>query len=835
MTASLSLTIEGHEKLELRPYAVDGTEALSQLYQFDIDCLGTTGEAAEALDLVGQRATLSIGLNEAETRDIFGVIGSVTTSAPTPYGEARYRFRLVPWVSRLAFSRSNHIHGTVEPVSVADIIESEMNSALRSGAEVADTDLRKFEHEIRFKNTASYPKRDHVTQYEETDFAFISRLAEHYGIFYFFEAANGMEKIIFADDNIFTKPLEKTASLSWLPWLAGKREAAPDTIQEFEQYCGRVPEKVWLQDYNYSLPHVSLLVSSKVDDRGRGNWVEYGDHYLTAEDGQFIARMRAEELRSHQLRWRGRSAVASLAPGRSFALKDHPYSKWNQEYLVVSVRHQVRIALPGIEPADWDGYRNQFEVMQLSVPFRPARVTPKPRMDGLIHGHIDGTDERDAAELDDQGRYKVRVPFNLSGAADDKASRFLRMAAPFGGDGDGMHFPLFPDTEVVLGCVNGDPDRPVILGAVPNPRNLSVVTSANSFRHRLVTRSGMGLELGTDGGGGSSQGGGGSSSNTMATQSAFGRAPALISPNAFGDPGQGAAERQMLQTPAAAMAEESSDEKNYARLYANTANYMRLGAAPPEGEDAKLTDPGSLGYLTSTKDPATLPVARTDVLFKDKPGVFTTAEGQIYTEASGDLGMKAGGEMILHASGTLGVSSGNQIGLFSTKETAHFAGASYYILSAAGITISSVGDLNTQTKGKAIDVSDARDVTIEGADDTLMVEKGSRSNTIKMGNDSLKIDTGNLTVELGKGSETHKIKMGDLSMSCDLGKISLEAMNSISLKVGSSSITIDQSGITLKGMLVTAEADTTLTMKGLLVETNGSASNIVKGAVVMIN
>ena len=72
-------------------------------------------------------------------------------------------------------------------------------------------------------------------------------------------------------------------------------------------------------------------------------------------------------------------------------------------------------------------------------------------------------------------------------------------------------------------------------------------------------------------------------------------------------------------------------------------------------------------------------------------------------------------------------------------------------------------------------------------------------------------------------------------MSCDLGKISLEAMNSISLKVGSSSITIDQSGITLKGMLVTAEADTTLTMKGLLVETNGSASNIVKGAVVMIN
>jgi len=126
---------------------------------------------------------------------------------------------------------------------------------------------------MRFKHTGSYPKRDHITQYEETDFAFLSRLAEHYGIFYFFEAAGGVEKVIFADDNIFTKPLEKHPSLSWLPWIAGQREAAPHTIQIFEQHCGRVSEKVWLQDYNYREPHVPLLVSSAVDTRGRGNWV----------------------------------------------------------------------------------------------------------------------------------------------------------------------------------------------------------------------------------------------------------------------------------------------------------------------------------------------------------------------------------------------------------------------------------------------------------------------------------------------------------------------------------------------------------------------------------
>ena len=178
MTALISLTIEGYPDLKLRPYSVNGTEEMSQLYQFDIDCLGPEGDAAEALDLIGKRATLSIELEGADPRDIFGIIDSVLTSAPSSYGEPRYRFRLLPWLSRLNFSRSNHIHGTVGPISVADLLESELNSALRSGAEVADTDLRRFEHEMRFKHTGSYPKRDHITQYEETDFAFLSRLAE---------------------------------------------------------------------------------------------------------------------------------------------------------------------------------------------------------------------------------------------------------------------------------------------------------------------------------------------------------------------------------------------------------------------------------------------------------------------------------------------------------------------------------------------------------------------------------------------------------------------------------------------------------------------------------
>jgi type VI secretion system secreted protein VgrG len=131
--------------------------------------------------------------------------------------------------------------------------------------------------------------------------------------------------------------------------------------------------------------------------------------------------------------------------------------------------------------------------MPSDIQFRPQRRAAMPRFDGLLSGRVEGP-VTNQPRLDDQGRYRVRIPFDLSSTAEGDGSRWVRMATPFGGDGDGMHFPLFPGTEVVLGCENGDPDRPVILGAVSNPRNENVVTSEDPLSNRILFRSGMGLE-----------------------------------------------------------------------------------------------------------------------------------------------------------------------------------------------------------------------------------------------------------------------------------------------------------------------------------------------------
>ncbi|MEN9498388.1 MAG: hypothetical protein RIS83_207, partial [Pseudomonadota bacterium] len=198
----------------------------------------------------------------------------------------------------------------------------------------------------------------------------------------------------------------------------------------------------------------------------------------------------------------------------------------------------------------------------------------------------------------------VRVPFDNSDTPDGKGSQWVRMASPFGGDGDGMHFPLAPDTEVVVACVNGDPNRPVILGAVPNPRTKSVVTRENSLRNRMVTRTGMGFEMGADGnGGGGRVGGGTAASNNVSTQSAYGPVAPLGTPNAFGVKSTTGADDNSaplahLESPSAFMPVDDNTNETYVRIYsALDGSYVRYGTNPGTTEPAKMQQPKVIGHL----------------------------------------------------------------------------------------------------------------------------------------------------------------------------------------------------------------------------------------------
>jgi len=135
-------------------------------------------------------------------------------------------------------------------------------------------------------------------------------------------------------------------------------------------------------------------------------------------------------------------------------------------------------------------YRNTFTVLPAEVQFRPERKTPKARFNGVLNAKIDAAGSGQYAELDEQGRYKIILPFDTSGRKDGKASAWVRMMQPYAGSGHGMHFPLHKGTEVLLSFIDGDPDRPIIAGAVTNPETPSLVNADNQTKSRLVSASG---------------------------------------------------------------------------------------------------------------------------------------------------------------------------------------------------------------------------------------------------------------------------------------------------------------------------------------------------------
>ena len=132
-------------------------------------------------------------------------------------------------------------------------------------------------------------------------------------------------------------------------------------------------------------------------------------------------------------------------------------------------------------------------------------------------------------------------------------------------------------------------------------------------------------------------------------------------------------------------------------------------------------------------------------------------------------------------------------------------------------------------------IQNSRTVTVKDADDTLTLEKGSRTETIKMGSDTLSIDMGNRSTTLKMGNDTTELKMGNLSIKCALGAVTIEAMQSITLKVGQSTVVIDQTGVTVKGMMIQQEAQLLHKVKTLMLQEKADALATIEGGLVMIN
>ncbi len=461
------------DALDARTFEVvrfTGTEQLSRLYFFDIVLLSRNPDPdlEAAMDSTGT-FTIHGRAGDAPFHGVPRVFEQLHAVGSLYF----YRVELVPRIWRMSLSRQNQLF-------LEKPLPAILTEVLRQGELASRVDFE-------FRLQREFERLEYVCQYQESLLDFFCRWLEREGLAFHFEQGEQGERLILLDTDISRIAAPHAATLEYSATHNLDQHRKEQVVQSFRMRQQALPRQVLLKDFNPQLPSLNLQARARVSDTGHGEIYIYAEHFRTLAEGNRLARIRAEEILCREKIFSGSSCVPFLRPGYLFELQRHFRDAYNQEYLVTEVEHEgsqedflhSQMGMPSEGVSEHLDYRNTFTCIPDRLQYRPERLTPRPQCTGNLNARIDAAGSGKYAELDEQGRYKVVLPLDISGRKEGKASAWLRMAQPYAGGNCGMHFPLRKDAEVLLTFENGDPDRPVIAAAVPNPENPSVVTGQN--------------------------------------------------------------------------------------------------------------------------------------------------------------------------------------------------------------------------------------------------------------------------------------------------------------------------------------------------------------------
>ena len=450
---------------------VSGRERISALFRFEVDIVAAAADAPSSDEMAGAFATLVFERDDQELRRVHGMIAAVEEVIETEAETRRFRLLLVPRAFRLSMVETQEIF---MDRSVPEILRQLAEQVNLAGDVTVDV-------------LGDPGKLEFVVQYKESNLTFASRLTEHHGISFFFRQEGSGDHLVFTDGRFPALDARPSIPLR----LAGDKHE----IYQLSVETKLIPLTYAVMDYNYRNPLLDLTAAHDAPNGFAGGVAEYGTHLKTPEDAAAFAKIRAEERESQREVYVGKSDVPALSAG--FHVHIEGGKREDLDVLLVEVEHEATLATRTHGGDESSHYHNTFRAVRSALTYRPPRVTPRPRIVGVVSGIIEQPEGMSSryARIDKHGRYRVRFLFDTAAPGERKASRPVRMAQPSAGAGTGMHFPLRPGTEVLLAFVEGDPDRPVILAAVPNATTPSPVTATNSLRNQIRTASGVVLEI----------------------------------------------------------------------------------------------------------------------------------------------------------------------------------------------------------------------------------------------------------------------------------------------------------------------------------------------------
>ena len=426
-----------------------GYERVSTPFRFIVTLLSPDPNL-DMQALLTKPAVLSINLSDDLERHIHGHIIRIKLLEEGKDGMSAYEAEVVPWLWFLNyFSDCRIFQNKTAPEIVEQVFRDRGFS------------------DYRFNLHGSFPRREYVVQYRETDFNFVSRLLEDEGIFYLFEQTEQKHMLVLADHNCSFSACPNKRHARYLATLGSLQpEDTVITLEtEYRMHIGTTS----LADYDFEKPNSHLFATLAGPQKGEE--YDYPGHYATREDGDRYVRIRVEEKEVALTTVRGTSNCLGFECGYRFTLSDYLRDSANGDYVLTALEHHARNSSYQAGQEDPFEYTNRFEAIPQSVQFRPTRQACKPAIQGTQTAVVVG---KPGEEIwtDKYGRVKVQFFWDRQGKHDDGSSCWIRVAQGWAGKHWGSIFTPRVGQEVLVSFLEGDPDRPIITGSVYNAEQM---------------------------------------------------------------------------------------------------------------------------------------------------------------------------------------------------------------------------------------------------------------------------------------------------------------------------------------------------------------------------
>ncbi len=294
-----------------------------------------------------------------------------------------------------------------------------------------------------------YKRREYCVEFRESDLDFCHRLLEDEGIFYFIDE---MGVVVLGDS---TAAYDDAVGV--FPFRHGSGgDAQEDAITAIGAVGTMTPGEVTLRDWNHVHPRLDMDVKAKGPQIGGVEWYDYPGEYEEPAEGQAKVQLRVEALRCEHHRTAGQAFAAALRPGAQFEVFGTPVGATDGAYVVTRLSHEwVR---------DKKGFQVDFEALPADVVFRPAVVTPAPVETNPLTGFVTGPAGADI-HTNEWGYVKVHFPWDRLQPKDDNCSHWIPVLQDNTGHSSAISRTRW---EVLCNFMEGDPDRPVVMGRVYN-------------------------------------------------------------------------------------------------------------------------------------------------------------------------------------------------------------------------------------------------------------------------------------------------------------------------------------------------------------------------------